>query len=301
MKVLKPLHHFLLLLLAVGLVFGLAALSSAAQAQPQSQSQTQAQSGSQSQTQAQAAKTDNDITRRELRNFDQFLDSHPEVAEALRKDPNLINNPNWVSKHPGVRDWLEDHPNARQELKENPTAFMHREQGFEKQEGKEGDITRGEVHNFDQFLDSHPEVAEGLRKDPNLINNPNWVSKHPELKDWLEDHPNARQELKENPAAFMHREKGFEKQEGKEGDITARELRIFDQYLDNHPDVAQALSRNPKLINNPDWLSKHPELKEWLENHPYASKKIRENPRAFMRREGNFEKHDATERQRVKP
>src|SRR5437899_2172701 len=220
MKVLKPLHHFLLLLLAVGLVFGLAALSSAAQAQPQSQ--TQAQSGSQSQTQAQAAKTDNDITRRELRNFDQYLDSHPEVAEALRKDPNLINNPNWVSKHQ-------------------------------------------------------------------------------ELKDWLEDHPNAREELKENPTAFMRREKGFEKQEGKEGDITARELRIFDQYLDNHPDVAQALSRNPKLINNPDWLSKHPELKEWLENHPYASKKIRENPRAFMRREGNFEKHDASERQRVKP
>src|SRR2546425_4226679 len=220
MKVLKPLHHFLLLLLVVGLVFGLAALSSAAQAQPQSQ--TQAQSGSQSQTQAQAAKTDNDITRRELR-------------------------------------------------------------------------------NFDQYLDSHPEVAEGLRKDPNLINNPNWESKHQELKDWLEDHPNARQELKENPAAFMHREKGFEKQEGKEGDITAPELRIFDQYLDNHPDVAQSLSRNPKLINNPDWLSKHPELTEWLENHPYASKKIRENPRAFMRREGNFEKHDATERQRVKP
>src|SRR3989441_4192889 len=182
MKVLKPLHHFLLLLLAVGLVFGLAALSSAAQAQPQSQ--TQAQSGSQSQTQAQAAKTDNDITRRELRNFDQYLDSHPEVAEALRKDPNLINNPNWVSKHPGVRDWLEDHPNAREELKENPTAFMHREKGFEKQEGKEGDITRREARNFDQFLDSHPEVAEGLRKDPNLINNPNWVSKHQELKDW---------------------------------------------------------------------------------------------------------------------
>src|SRR2546422_382882 len=212
MKVLKPLHHFLLLLLAVGLVFGLAALSSAAQAQPQSQSQTQAQSGSQSQTQAQAAKTDNDITRRELRNFDQFLDSHPEVAEALRKDPNLINNPNWVGKHPELKDWLEDHPNAREELKENPTAFLRRERGFEKQEGKEGDTTRGEVRNFDQFLDSHPEVAEGLRRNPNLINNPNWVSKHPELKEWLENHPYASKKIKENPRAFMRRERSFEKQ-----------------------------------------------------------------------------------------
>src|SRR2546422_7101246 len=117
--------------------------------------------------------------------FRYYLDSHPEVAEGLRKDPNLINNPNWVSKHQELKDWLEDHPNARQELKENPTAFMHREKGFEKQEGKEGDITRREVRNFDQFLDSHPEVAEALRRNPNLINNPNWVSKHPELKDWL--------------------------------------------------------------------------------------------------------------------
>src|SRR5437879_1957132 len=171
MKVLKPLHHFLLLLLAVGLVFGLAALSSAAQAQPQSQ--TQAQSGSQSQTQAQPAKTDNDITRRELRNFDQFLDSHPEIAEALRKDPSLINNPNWVSKHPGVRDWLEDHPNAREELKENPTAFLHREKGFEKQEGKEGDTTRGELRNFDQYRSKDRRVGEELRKDPNRNNKTN--------------------------------------------------------------------------------------------------------------------------------
>src|SRR5438128_10902508 len=96
---------------------------------------------------------------------------------------------------------------------------MQQEKGYEKQEGKEGDITRGEARNFDQFLDSHPEVAEGLRKDPNLINNPNWVSKHQELKDWLENHPNAREEMKENTTAFMRREKDFEKQEGKERNI----------------------------------------------------------------------------------
>src|SRR5437879_13119756 len=37
------------------------------------QSQTKAQPGSQSQTKAQPAKTDNDITRREPRNFHQYL------------------------------------------------------------------------------------------------------------------------------------------------------------------------------------------------------------------------------------
>src|SRR5437879_13647732 len=98
----------------------------------------------QNQKQDKPATNDNDITRREPRNYDQYLDSHPEVAEALRKDPNLINNPNWVSKHQELKDWLEDHPNAREELKENQTAFIHREKSFEKQEGKEGDITRSE-------------------------------------------------------------------------------------------------------------------------------------------------------------
>src|ERR1700687_4751523 len=35
---------------------------------------------------------DNDTTRRELANFDQFLDDHRELAEQLRRDPSLVNN-----------------------------------------------------------------------------------------------------------------------------------------------------------------------------------------------------------------
>ncbi len=35
---------------------------------------------------------DTDTTRQELASFDQFLDSHRETAEQLRKDPSLVNN-----------------------------------------------------------------------------------------------------------------------------------------------------------------------------------------------------------------
>src|SRR3989441_13282294 len=95
-----------------------------------------------------------------------------------------------------------------------PSALVsHWEKGFEKQEGKEGDITRGEVHNFDQFLDSHPYVSKILRTPRSPLIPSTTLIRPPEVKDWLEDHPNARQELKESPTAFMHREKGFEKQE----------------------------------------------------------------------------------------
>ncbi len=82
----------------------------------------------------------------------------------------------------------------------------------------------------------------------------------------------------------------------KDEDITRRELRNFDQYLDNHPEVAEQLRKNPSLINNEDFREKHPELREWLKNHPEAAEELKKNPRAFMKREHRFEKHERGER-----
>ncbi len=86
---------------------------------------------------------DNDTTRAELSSFDQFLDSHPAVAKDLKQNPNLINNPQYLSKHPGLKDYLQDHPQVREELKENPGAFMSRERGLEGKEEK----TEGKKHH----------------------------------------------------------------------------------------------------------------------------------------------------------
>ncbi len=76
-----------------------------------------------------------------------------------------------------------------------------------------GDVTRGELRNFDGFLDKYPEIDEQLRKNPGLINDPKYVNDHPELKEFLENHPGVRQELKEHPKYFMHREKQFDRRE----------------------------------------------------------------------------------------
>jgi len=65
---------------------------------------------------------DNDTTRRELAEMDRFLDGHPEVAEQLRKDPSLINNQEFVEKHPELREFLQNHPGVREEFRENPNA-----------------------------------------------------------------------------------------------------------------------------------------------------------------------------------
>ncbi|HEY3129818.1 MAG: hypothetical protein DMG84_15635 [Acidobacteria bacterium] len=163
---------------------------------------------------------DNDTTRQELRTFDQFLDNHPQIANDLKKHPALVNDAGFVRQHRELGDFLRDHPRVREELKENPGAFMNRERGLERTEAPDrdkpdNDTTRAELGSFDQFLDSHPAVAKDLKQNPNLINNPQYLSKHPGLKDYLQDHPRVREEVKENPGAFMSRERGLEGKEEK--------------------------------------------------------------------------------------
>lgn len=82
-------------------------------------------------------RTDNDTTRGELASFDQFLDNHPKVGKDLSRNPRLIDNTAYLSKHLGLKDYLQDHPKVREEVKENPSAFMSRERRFERTEGKE--------------------------------------------------------------------------------------------------------------------------------------------------------------------
>ena len=163
---------------------------------------------------ARAQAKDNDITKSELRNFDGYLDKHQDVRADLERNPKLIDDPAYLSKHPHLKAFLEQHPNTREELRENPNFFMHRENAFEKNEDK-NDATKSELRNWDEYLDKHPDVQRDLAKNPNLIDDPAYLNKHPHLKDFLEDHPNTRKELKENPKAFMHREQRYEKAENK--------------------------------------------------------------------------------------
>ena len=172
---------------------------------------------------------DNDTTRQELARFDQFLDDHPEIAEQVRKDPSLVNNPDYEKDHPALQGYLANHPNIREEIKENPNAFMRREDRYDRREGDrdgdhdgrgrgDNDTTRGELARFDQFLDSHREIAEDLRKDPSLVNDAQYAKNHPALQAYLADHPRVREEIKENPNAFMRQESRYDRREDARND-----------------------------------------------------------------------------------
>jgi len=255
---------------------------------------------------------DNDTTRRDLAEMDQFLDSHPEVAEQLRKDPSLINNEDFVDKHPGLREFLQNHPGVREEFKENPNAFMRQENRYERHEGddrdrdsdrdrdrRDGDTTHRELASMDRFMDGHPEIAEQLRKNPSLINNREFVENHPALQEYLQSHPEVREEFKENPNAFMKQENRYERHEGddrdhgrRDGDTTHRELASMDRFMDGHPEIAEQLRKNPSLVNNREFVENHPALQEYLQSHPQVREEFKENPNAFMRQENRYDRRE---------
>jgi phage-related protein len=242
---------------------------------------------------------DSDMTRQQLATFDRFLDSHPELAEQLRKDPTLVNNEEFVENHRELQQYLQQHPEVREELQHNPNAVLHQEQRYERREDRErdrdrdpnNDVTRGELSNMDRFLDGHPEIAEQLRQNPSLVNDKKFVEGHPALQQFLAQHPGVREEMKENPSPFMAREQRFDQRENmRDRDVTRTELMNMDRFLDSHPEIAEQLRQNPSLVNDKKFVEGHPALEQFLAQHPGVREEYQENPNQFMRQEQSFDR-----------
>ncbi len=131
----------------------------------------------QNQSQNAQAAHDSDITRQELARFDEFLDSHREIAEQIRQNPSLVNNDQFVkSINAQKQRWRTRASGVREELKENPNAFMHQEARYDRREDQQ--LRERAQFRFNQFLDSHREIAEQLRKKSRLINDETYVKGH---------------------------------------------------------------------------------------------------------------------------
>ena len=153
---------------------------------------------------------DRHTTRHELASFDQFLDSHRETAEQLRKDPSLVDNQKFLNDHPVLQSYLKDHPGVRQELRENPNAFMQEEARYDRREdamnregGGDHDFDHSHSANFGEFLGAHANIAQDLSKDPSLAKSQDYLQDHPELQDYLNSHPEVRQDLQADPQNFL--------------------------------------------------------------------------------------------------
>jgi hypothetical protein len=268
-----------------------------------------------------------DITRQELARFDQFLDSHQEIAQQLRHDPSLVNDQNYVQGHPELQTFLQDHPGVREEIKENPNYFMRQENRYDRREdARDDNVRRQELARFDQFLDSHREVSEQLRRDPSLVKNQQFVQSHPALQSYLQDHPTVREDLTRNPDAFMRQEERYDRREDANRDDARRfdnrdnddrqdrdrdadrdadrrdndrrdndrraQLAQFDRFLDSHRETAEQLRRDPSLVKNQQFLQNHPALQTYLQQHPDIQQRLDQNPNALMRQENRFDNNE---------
>jgi hypothetical protein len=238
---------------------------------------------------------DRDITRRELANFDEFLDSHREIAEQVRKDPSLLDNQQYLKDHPDLQRYLWNHPGVREEVKENPTAFVHAENRYDRQEDAAArEATREKLSSFDQFLDKHREIAEQVRRNPSLLDNQQFLKDHPELQSYLQNHTGVRNALRQNPDAFMLQEERYDRRDdSRELDPTHGQLASFDQFLDKHREVAEQVRKDPSLLDNQQFLKDHPALQAYLQDHKGVREEVQENPSAFMHQENRYDRTEA--------
>jgi hypothetical protein len=66
------------------------------------------------------------LSERDLRSFEDYLDTHDETAQQLYQDPALINDRRFVRNHEALHDWLRDHPEAAAAIQADPDKFLWR-------------------------------------------------------------------------------------------------------------------------------------------------------------------------------
>jgi phage-related protein len=145
--------------------------------------------------------------------MDRFMDSHPEIAEQLRKNPELFDNKQFVDGHPALRDFLAEHPGIQQEVRDNPNYFMRDEERYARRQdqwGHDNDGGRANLASFHEFLEGHNDVANELAKNPTLATNQEYLENHGELRAYLNANPQVNRQLNQNPQGFVGSAESFD-------------------------------------------------------------------------------------------
>jgi len=243
-----------------------------------------------------------------------YLQDHPAVREEIRENPDaFMQAENRYDRQEDNRDRDTDRQVANQDRDANRDRDPNRQTDDRDRNVKpDRDTNRQELASFDRFLDSHRETAERLRKDPSLVDKQDFVKSHPALQTYLQDHPAVREEIKENPNAFMQEEARYDhhedalnrdrREDGLNRDMDRDTMhRHFGEFLGDHSDIAQRLSKDPSLVKNQEFIESHPELKEYLSAHPEVKQELTTNPQSFVKSSQQFTNGTATPTTQPKP
>jgi hypothetical protein len=65
-------------------------------------------------------------------------------------------------------------------------------------------------------------------------------------------------------------------------DLDMARLRTWNQFAQDHPQIARALAHNPSLINNQAFLKHHPDLSTFFDQHPDIHEAMANDPGNFV-------------------
>jgi hypothetical protein len=82
---------------------------------------------------------------------------------------------------------------------------------------------------------------------------------------------------------------------------TAKSFNDFDHYLSQHEEVREQIKANPSLLNDPGYLSKHPELQKFETEHPDFTKAVQADPNRVTRRANRQYHREKRARHKAKP
>lgn len=64
--------------------------------------------------------------------------------------------------------------------------------------------------------------------------------------------------------------------------LPSARYQAFDQFVSEHPEIAKALARNPRLIENESFVQGHPALADFLRTHSDVASDFAENPGNYV-------------------
>jgi hypothetical protein len=64
------------------------------------------------------------------------------------------------------------------------------------------DVNMQQLQTWDEFAASHPRIANALAYRPSLMNDPAYLSKHPDLNTFFQAHPEVREAMAKDPGDF---------------------------------------------------------------------------------------------------
>jgi len=149
----------------------------------------------------------------------------------------------------------------------------------------EGKLRPRDRRSFETYLDTHWETAQLLYQQPELINDRQFLRDHRALRDWLADHKRAARVIQADPRQVLWVQRDSQPQPDgmvSPAELSSRDRRSFETYLDTHWETAQLLYQQPELINDRQFLRDHRALRDWLAEHKRAAQVIQVNPREVL-------------------